>query len=247
MKSIIYLFTLLLFSFSTFSETITITTAEYEPYVMISENKVTGVVIEIVEAAFSKSGINVVYENMPWKRGYIMTLSNKVDATIPYSKTPERELDCFYSEPLISSKSVFFYLKNRNISKTFEWETFEDFKKYKVGGTIGYYYEKSFKEAGVILDLVASDAQNVQKLFNKRIDTFLIDELVGWALIKKYYPNSIDDFSTLKKPESMAPMYLIIGKNNPNGENFMNKFNDGLKQIKESGEYDSILMKYLKM
>lgn len=114
-KLFICLFMFLLTFFTIFSETINISTANYEPYTKFVEKKAGGVFIEIVDTAFSKVGITPVYINEPWKRGYYNTTANLVDATLPYAKTPERETECLYSEGIINSKNKFFIKRGKKI------------------------------------------------------------------------------------------------------------------------------------
>lgn len=247
MKKILSILLCFLAATSIFAETIKIACTDYEPLVKYDANKTTGEFVEIVDESFKKVGINVVYENYPWLRAQIMTKENAVDAVIILFKTKEREKDFLFSNPVMTARNKFFYIKGKNIPEKFQWNNISDFKNFKIGGVIGYWYIKRFEDAGIALDLVASDDQNIQKMYAGRIDTFVGDEVFGWNLIKKYYPNEVGKFATIDKPESEVLRYVLFGKNNPKAPKLIEKFNQGLEQLKKSGEYDKILEKYEKI
>ena len=69
-----------------------------------------------------------------------------------------------------------------------------------MGGILGYWYEKDFKEAGLNVDYAASDEVSLKKLYEGRMDLLAMDELLGWHYIKKLYPNEVQKFDTVKKP-----------------------------------------------
>lgn len=233
-----------MFFFSAYSETIRIASTDYPPIINIENNRVSGVFIDIINESFKKVGITAVYENYPWKRSQQMVKLNQVDAVIPLFKTKEREKIFLFSDPVMVAKNKFFYIKGRNIPNDFQWNTLEDFKKFKVGGVIGYWYLENFKAAGIVPDLVTSDDLNLHKMSYRRIDTFVGDEVFVWTLIKKYYPGKEEMFATLDKPESEPTRHILFSKKNPKSEDFIKKFNKGLNMLKQSGEYNAILKKY---
>ena len=102
------------------------------------------------------------------------------------------------------------------------------------------------KKAGIKPQLVKRDEQNVKKLDAERIDAFITDELVGRALIKKIFPGKEDQFDTVEKPDSAAALYVIVRKGNAAGETMVASLNAGLLKLKESGELDQIVAKYVR-
>lgn len=91
---------------------------------------------------------------------------------------------------------------------------------------------------------VAKDDQNVRKLAAGRIDVFITDELAGWQLITKIFPGDEAKFAVLDKPESVAPLHLLVSKRSVPGAQFLEDFNDGLQKIRASGEYAKIVARY---
>ena len=113
-----------------------------------------------------------------------------------------------------------------------------------MGGVLGYWYLDSFKKAGLKIQLVATDLQNLKKLTKKRIHFTVIDELTGMKLIKDNQIEDMEHIGMLNKEESFLPFYLLISRSYPNSIEITKKFNAGLKVIKNNGKYLKILKKY---
>jgi polar amino acid transport system substrate-binding protein len=105
----------------------------------------------------------------------------------------------------------------------------------------GYWYLEEFKKIGLNADVSNTDEDNIRKLYFGRIDFFIIDEVAGWEIIKKLYPESIKKFSVIDREESISGLYLMLNKKNPKSEKVIKIFNEGLKKLKESGEYEVII------
>ena len=77
-----------------------ITTEEYAPFT--SENlKRYGVFNHIVSEAFRLEGIEVEYQFFPAARSFSLAKDGKVDGTTPWAKRKGREIDFFYSDPIL--------------------------------------------------------------------------------------------------------------------------------------------------
>lgn len=50
---------------------------------------------------------------------------------------------------------------------------------------LGSFYEDMFIDVGINAEMVTTEEQNIKKLYLDRIDTFIMNELVGWSIIKK--------------------------------------------------------------
>ena len=226
------------------AETFKVSTENYAPYTITGGGKVSGVFAELLDASLKQSGHVVQYEVVPWARATAMADSGDVTATVPWFKTVEREAIYVFSDPIVNATNKVFIKKGGKVPVGLDPADYANFKPYKVGGTIGYWYEAAFKKAGVPLDMVPKDDQNVQKLQVGRIDAFITDELVGWALIKQLFPGKEGEFATVDKPEGVSPLHVIANKKFAGSAKFIEAVNEGLKKIKASGEYDKIVAKY---
>ena len=225
------------------ADTIRLATGEWKPYTSESlEN--FGFFTEIVSEIFKEMGVEAEYSFYPWKRCFDSTEKGKVWAAFPYAYTEERAKKVLYSDEIAYSTSRFFYYIKDAKAKDFKYETLQDLKQYKVGGILGYFYEEDLKKAGLDVDYVASERSAIEKLVLGRIELWPSNELVGWALIKKYFPKEADNFGTLEKPYSRNALCLIVSKKYPNSKELLRQFNAAFIKIKDKGIYDSILKKY---
>ena len=140
--------------------TINLLTGEWPPYTSKSELK--GKMAEaIVSEAFKLEGVTVKYEYYPWKRSYRSAKEGFGAGTFPWYKSEQRENDFIVTkEPLLKVKNVFFHLK----SLDFQWESYEDLKKYSIGGTIGYTDTALLQSKGLNVQLVPREELNLKKL-----------------------------------------------------------------------------------
>jgi len=225
------------------SSSLVFVTSPYEPYVIADEGRASGIFPDIIRAVFKGSHIRPEFEFLPWLRGEHEVQAGKAFATFPYLKTKARRETFGFSAPIIYFFPKFFYNRSR-FPDGFEWQTLTDFKGYKIGGVRGYWYEQDFKDAGLTTLYVTSDRQNIEMLRFKRIDFTLIDELVGWNLIRRTAPSFIGSYAVSAKAESSAAFHLMISPEYPGGDKLTQLLNMGLKRIQQSGEYQEILDRY---
>ena len=212
---------------------------EWEPFVS-SKDKSKAICEEIVQEALKLEGVDAVNEYYPWKRSYEMTKDAKLDATYPWGLTDERKELFIYSDPMLREKSVFFHLKSTN----FDWNSYEDLKKYKVGVTNGYKDEEIYKKHGIKAEVVPKEDLNFKKMLAGRIDVYAGSFFVGYGMINKLFPDKANLFTNHKKPQRVDDYYMLVSKKNPKAKEIISKFNAGLTKLKESGRYDQILAKY---
>lgn len=218
-------------------------TSDYPPYVIEDEGIARGIMPDIIRASFKDTDIKIVFKFQPWNRGETTVKHAEAFATFPYLITEARAEVFNFSEPMISFFPKFFYQKSQ-FPRKFVWQVLQDFIDYQMGGVRGFWYETAFEAEGLKVNYVRSDVQNVHMLFKGRIDFTLIDELVGWHLIKTHYPTQLSAFAVADKPESSGALHLMISRDYPNAEALTQVFNDGLTKIKDNGTYQDILERY---
>lgn len=233
---------LLLFSTPLFAETtIRITSGEWEPF--LSEySPHYGVNSHVVSEAFRLEGIDVRWEFFPWKRAYQMAKKGKNwDASATWWVTGDTRRAFLVSEPVGKTSLVFFHLK----SYKFDWESIDDLKGLFIGGTLEYDYGKDFmaamEEKRISVEFVPKDELNFRKLLKGRIVVFPNDLTVGYAQIRNTFPpDQVKLFTHHTKKIEHRTLHLIISRNCKNGEFFLDRFNSGLKKLKESGRFDQM-------
>jgi polar amino acid transport system substrate-binding protein len=209
---------------------ILLATAQWEPY--ISEtNAGHGKFSEIVTAVFKEMGMETEFIFAPWKRVEILVKSGDVFAGIPYSDTAERHKVFDYSVAVMDSVNVFFYLK-KNYPEGISYTKLEELAGYRISGVTGYWYESLFSEAKLHVEYVTSDEQSISKLYFNRVDLVATDELVGWGLINKLYPQQASQFAVVTKPIKTTHLHLLVSKKYPNAPEITKKFNATFASMK---------------
>ena len=202
-----------------------------------------GFFTEIVTAVFKEMGVDAEYRFYPWKRCELMVKSGEAYAAFPYRITSEREKEFNFSSPVAFSTGRFFYY-DEFVTGDVVYASYKDLKPYKIGGVLGYWYEKDFNDAGLNVEYVASDDQNIKKLKIGRVQLAAMDEIVGWQLVQKYYPDEMHKFKVLSRPLNESDLRLMVSKKYTDADKLNDAFNAALKGIKAKGVYRAILKKY---
>lgn len=109
-----------------------------------------------------------------------------------------------------------------------------------------YFYGDDFaaaEGAGVINpEYVANDELNLKKLLKGRIQVFTGEVMVTYAQIRDTFSaQEAAAFTHHLKLLDSRDQHLLLTKANPDSERLIEVFNQGLKQLKESGRYDEII------
>ncbi len=219
-------------------ETVRITTGEYPPF-LSEQFKHNGLWARICTAAFATVDIDTEIRFYPWKRAYIAAQKGEWDATLGWFHSPQREQHFYYSDPVFTDDFVFFHLA----ATPFQWETMNDLQGMTIGGTLEYTYTPEFldaAQAGIFeIDYVPRDIQNFRKLLHGRIDAFPISSAVGYFLMQTQL-SSEDAALIVHHPTPLRTdtTHLLFPKTLETGPRLLELFNQGLQQLRESGEYD---------
>lgn len=215
---------------------------EWAPYT--SENMESyGIAAQIVSEAMEAAELEFEFQFRPWARAMEMVKFGDAWGSFPWFYTEERSVEYLYSEPVIQVNSVIFYKKDNPKFKNSlpKFGSLYDLKEYKFGGVFGYFYEKKFEENGFNYDLSSSLESAFKLLDTGKVDIINEDEAVGNYTISKTFPGKEAEFDRLEKLISTEQMYMVVNKTQANSAEILEKFNKGLKIIRENGVYDEIL------
>ena len=223
--------------------TLVVATGEWPPYTSDNMNN-KGFVTEILTEVFKQMNIQPTLKFYPWRRCYEYVLRDKVWAAFPYSYTEERSKEVLFSDDIAFSTTQFFYYSKTNEKPSFVFNKLEDLRQYKLGGVIGYYYEEQFKNAQLNVDYVSKESIALEKLYLGRVQLLPLNVMVGWELIKKTFPNNVNNFGMLEKPLDRKSLKLIVNKANKESVELLSLFNYQLNVFKKSDAYSLIIHKY---
>lgn len=233
-----------LFLFSPFvfaNETLRLSTGEWAPY--ISEHlEQNGILAQITTEAFALKGIDVDLGFFPWERAAQLSRTGAWDGTIAFVHLAERENFYIYSAPIYIGHYAFFHLK----SYPFKWRNYEDLSKITIASTIGFGgMGDKFIDAekkGVIKVLrLNSDTQSFNMLMAKRAEAVPSDIEVGYALARKLYGKDAALLTHNSNYILTSEYHLVISRKHKNSQALVDKFNEGLAQLRKSGRYDEII------
>ena len=171
--------------------------------------------------------------------------TGKYIGVIACLKTKEREKKFIYSkEALYKTKTVFFHLK----SLDFKWKEYADLKKIKIGGTQNYLSSTFLEKKGFKIDYAPKEDLTFKKLFANRFDVYATDLLVGLSLINDIFSSEeVALFTNHPKELFSENVYVVFSKKSPNAQEMADKFDKGLKKLKQTGRYEEIISNFFKI
>lgn len=218
---------------------ITLTAAEYPPY--YGKNlKNYGPVTEIIVEAYRKVGYEVTTIFYPWVRAEILAMEGKYDGMIPPWFTKERAEYFVFSAPLFPNNLSFY--KRKDVQITYKKAV--DLKPYRIGVVRGYANPKILLNAGLQFEGVTLDVQNLHKLAARRIDLAVMDNKVADFLIQNENPRYAAIIEKMSPQLESKMQYLCLSKKAKNYQIKLKKFNNGLKLLRSSGEFEKILLSH---
>ncbi|WP_072985362.1 transporter substrate-binding domain-containing protein [Clostridium cavendishii] len=217
------------------------TDSKFAPFAFEKDGKYTGIDVEILEAVAKSE--NFKYELKPMDFSGIIpgVVSNQLDGAIAgMSITDERKKTLDFSDSYFESGlSMVVSKDNTTITKLDDLKG----KVFSVKkGTAGSKFAEDNKEKyGATIKYFEDSPSMFQEVTNKNADVAFEDyPVIGYKL-------SLDKEPTLKMVgDKMEKNYYGFAVNKGKNQDLLKKFNDGLKKIKDSGEYDKIVNKYIK-
>jgi polar amino acid transport system substrate-binding protein len=197
-----------------------------------------GIATRIVSATFQSMGEAVLLDWLPWKRGFEDTKAGRYQATFPYVRSPERELDFLYSDVIFTHQS-FLWTRTGDTLSAQDPSTFKGQKAL----CIPHGYRSPIED--VLRTQIASGEVRVERpitrescirmLVSKRVDATTGSEgEVGASLLATGLGTQI---SRGKKPIVELDFFLIAPKSNPQSAELINRFNSQLRKLRADGQY----------
>ena len=233
---------LLMFSitFPTFSETIIAAGDPWPPF-LDPESPSEGIVLEITRAAYKTQGYEVEMNFVPWARAINGVKEADYDVLLGTWYTKEREDFLLYSDAYLENEIKFIKRKE----DPFEFTGMDSLTGKNVGIVRGYGYGDNFLHA---TNFRRPEGKNllisIKKLVNDRIDLTLEDEIVARAMLQKKAPHLLQKIEFTKNSLSTNSLHVTSGLKNSKHKEYIEAFNKGFKEIKNSGTFEKILKKY---
>lgn len=221
---------------------ITLANAEWPPYIgeTLPEH---GLLSHLVVAAFEREGVQVRQLFVPNNRVLTGVRSGAYDGSYGWTQTVERARDMLFSEPLFTSRFVFY----EHRAAPHPWRELGDLKGLNIGVTQGNYHGDVFegmRAAGVLnVAAASSDVVNFRKLLAGHIDLFADDEVVGRSVLAQLFPGMQSKALAAQNHTLVSfPLYLVISRQNPQAQELIARFNRGLAALKASGAWQGLAL-----
>ncbi|WP_168224766.1 substrate-binding periplasmic protein [Rhodoferax aquaticus] len=234
---------------SALAQTLPLAATDWPPFEFAdAQGMATGADTEVIQAAFERMQLSASIRIQPWARVEQQGAKGEFAAIYSVIKTPERMQNFVFSDPISSSKMVFFKRK----SQALQWQSLADLSAYTVGISAGFAYPEVFTQAvqakqfkAVVPSYGASaDLSSLKGLQRGVVDVVICELSVCQYLIKTHATDltGIDHMPTLIGTE--LPMYLAFSKNWPRAEALAHEFNLALAKVTSSGARKKIYKKY---
>ncbi|MCG7495652.1 transporter substrate-binding domain-containing protein [Vibrio sp. Of7-15] len=203
------------------------------------EKATGGIAVGIIEELFKRLDMETLTFVYPFKRGLERIKQGEEDAILMVSTSEERKQYMSFTVPIRYVKHVFFYSSSSN---KFDWQEWEDLKKYTIGNITGYNlgndWEKAKKQHSLNVEEVKSDVYNADKLLLGRIDAFIADQEVMERFIEEN-PKYHGKFKWHKKP-----VYVSVNNFGISKKSFLfpmiPEINTVLEEMKADGTFQEI-------
>jgi len=226
-------------------------TLENPPLAFTDENgEVSGVLVDSIREAVSRTGHDVEFRIYPWKRVLREVSEGNADGAFNAGKTEQRQVwGRYHDEVLIDETYVFFANKPMALSPELK-----EAPELRVGIQLGYYYgerfDKMLKDPPFkSLEVTQTIPRNLKLLQANRTHVFIGDLLPTMHYMKELGLNDhihIVTNANTGQPlvVSTSPTYVAFSRKRVNAS-YVQSFNKALKSIKSDATLSGILDSYM--
>ncbi|WP_215396940.1 substrate-binding periplasmic protein [Rheinheimera oceanensis] len=220
------------------TDTVLLSSSNYYPH-YAEDLPQQGTVSEIIRQAFLLQGISIEIDFMPFARAYRESQQANYIGLVAAWYDDKRAEHFYYSQPLYANQIVFFKRKDITVS----YRDYADLVQQKLRMAVvqGYLHLPGLLESGITTVQVATDEQAFQMLARGRVDLVPADKLNGLYLIDEKLPQYAGQLDWMTPALEQRPMYLLLSKKDPRSEMLIQRFNTGLQQLRQSGQYQQII------
>jgi len=218
----------------------------FPPYSWVEENKMTGILIDIVDEVIrDRLNIPVQHAGFPWARAQNLVKSGDSDAFITLP-TPSRREYTVCSELGVISIEMKIFVKKGNplIPELMQIQHLEDLKKYDIVDYLGNgWIEHNLKEEdGWAISLLVSSEQTYEVLNKGRAAIRMDVNHVGRHILKKLNLNK----SIIELPKPVVDPYFLNLCIRKSSEyvNIIPQFENEFRNTQKDGMIEKIYDKY---
>lgn len=221
----------------------------WEPYHFIGANgDVRGLDIELVKAIAEGAGCSLEFLQGNWASLLRLVQVGELDLLVGATRTPEREEFAWFSDPY--REEAFMLFVRAGEKKRYAGRDLEELlaEGFRLGVTQGYIYDPYITRLQSNPDLhgqfveAAVGELNFTHLLDFRIDGFIEDPYVATAIERRR--GWTERIEALELVFTSGPVHILFSHATVD-ESLVGLFNRSLEELHATGEYESILNRYL--
>lgn len=225
------------------ADSMTFTMEHFPPFNAEDNGTTVGPLPDIIRATCASMKIRCAIETYPWRRAYRLAEEGQADGIFVLLRTPEREKDFYFSDPVIQTAYAVFANQSTKVS----YHAPRDLDGYTVGvygpsGTSGAAEEMAKSVPGLKIVVEVDNPTVFRKLSGQRYGDKAVAVMnvdVGNYLLKQEKISGIVAVGDIKRIE-----YTIGLSRKKVGEKQAEKFNDALRALIRNGTIKTIVEKY---
>ncbi|MCJ8322103.1 MAG: transporter substrate-binding domain-containing protein [Colwellia sp.] len=215
-------------------ETIKIAVTDWPPYYSKTDRN-GGQQLELLQSVFNELNLQLT---PVWYRTGVGALvkvkAGLLDGAAGWECNKERAVDFVFSDPIGFEQTTFFHHKDFD----FDWSHFENpDREIIIGITARYAYGDELQKLLAIdkvkVEIAGTDRRNLDLLFHREIDLFLLDKLSGLALINQAHEPLKSQLVAHSTPfrHTKVAIRLLVPRAKPNAQQFVDQFNHALREV----------------
>jgi polar amino acid transport system substrate-binding protein len=199
-----------------------------------------GMLTELVQQVLRQAGHQPNLTWLPWKRGYLETLKGQFDATYPYLPSDQRKADYLFSAALYETTQRLFsragdalepenpeQLAGKRMCLPLGWQPAPHFARLLQQGQLQLHEPQDLTACARLVDMA-------------RDDFFIADSLLGERAIRQS-GLAAERFSESRGVVGSNTLHFLVPRNRASAQQLIDEFDDSLRRLQESGEYQRIL------
>lgn len=210
------------------------------PYRMIMQTEngpvYSGFYVDVIKAVADRVGIEIIFEEVPFKRALRMMRSGAADLMIGPNRTSEREAYMVYVEERLPSEDKAFFRHPADA----DIQVYDDLRSLNIGVLRGSVYFSPFDTDETLKKEVFDDYVSGFKMLDRgRVDTVIVPELLGDHIVCEHSLNLIKSglfaegrpsYFTVSRQSTLIPAIDDLAA--------------ALRALKADGQVDAIRARY---
>ncbi len=216
---------------------------EYSPYIISSNEELTGPYIDIVKKSLDNLGYEYEIVGLPWSRMVTAIKTGDIDMALPFFYKSEREEFLYYSKEAIGfSRIDLIGLKSKGIKFVGDYTSLSD---YRVGVVQDYFYSSEFeqlvKDGTIKTDVAISTDDNIELLLLERVDLIVED----YTVVKEYIrENKVDEALTFYEPSITSDLSYMVYRKSDELSELIKDIDTELRRMKNDESLYEIYSNY---